>query len=65
MPVGKRDYWKDSSKEKRSLESDILYVFLPLGTQVYKYICVIVDHWLFWVTERSNHRENDALLDSL
>ena len=51
MPVGERDYWKDASKEKGSLESDILYVFLPLGTQVYKYICVIVDHWFFWVTE--------------
>ena len=50
---------------KRSLESDILYVFLSLGTQVYKYICVIVDHWFFWVTGQSNHRENDALLDSL
>ena len=33
----------------RSLESDILYVFLSLGTQVYKYICVSVDHWFFWV----------------
>ena len=43
-------YWKDTSGEKRSLESDILYVFLSLGTQVYKYICVIVDHWFFWVT---------------
>ena len=43
-------HWKDASEEKKSLESDILYVFLPLGTQVYKYICVIVDHWFFWVT---------------
>ena len=65
MPVGEIDYWKDASKEKRSLESDILYVFLSLGTQVYKYICMIVDHWFFWVTGRSNRRENNALLDSL
>ena len=43
-------HWKDASGEKRSLESDILYVFLSLGTQVYKYICVIMDHWFFWVT---------------
>ena len=59
------NHWKDASEEKRSLESDILYVFLSLGTQVYKYIYVIVDHWFFWVTGWSNHRENDALLDSL
>ena len=43
-------HWKDASVEKRSLGSEILYVFLSLGTQVYKYICVIVDHWFFWVT---------------
>ena len=43
-------HWKDASEEKRSLGSEILYVFLSLGTQVYKYICVIVDHWFFWVT---------------
>ena len=58
-------YWKDASEEKRSLESDILYVFLSLGTQVYKYICVIVDHWFFGITGQSNHQENDALIDSL
>ena len=49
-------HWKDASEEKRLLESDILYVFLSLGTQVYKYICVIVDHWFFEITGRSNHR---------
>ena len=43
-------HWKDTSEEKRSLESDNLYVFLCLETQVYKYIYVIVDHWFFWVT---------------
>ena len=43
-------HWKDASGEKRSLESDTLYVFLCLETQVYKYIYVIVDHWFFWVT---------------
>ena len=43
-------HWKDASGEKRSLGSDTLYVFLCLWTQVYKYICVIVDHWFFWVT---------------
>ena len=58
-------HWKDASEEKRSLESDNLYVFLCLETQVYKYIYVIVDHWFFWVTGLSNHQENDALLDSL
>ena len=58
-------HWKDASGGKRSLGSDTLYVFLCLQTQVYKYIYVIVDHWLFWVTGRSNHRENDTLLDSL
>ena len=31
-------HWKDASGEKRSLESDNLYVFLCLETQVYKYI---------------------------
>ena len=36
--------------KKRSLGSDTLNVFLCLETQVYKYICVIVDHWFFWVT---------------
>ena len=50
---------------KRSLESHILYVFLSLGTQVYKYICVIMDHWFFGIIGWSNNRENDALLDSL
>ena len=58
-------YWKDASEEKRSLESDNLYVFLCLETQVYKYIYVIMDHWFFWVTGGSNHRENNAPLDSL
>ena len=29
-------HWKDASGEKRSLGSDILYVFLCLETQVYK-----------------------------
>ena len=50
-------YWKDASRERTSLESDILYVFLSLGTQVYKYICVIMDHWsLYEVTiERTMH----------
>ena len=43
-------HWKDASGEKRSLDSDNLYVFLRLETQVYKYIYVIVDHWFFWVT---------------
>ena len=43
-------HWKDASGEKRSLGSDILYVFLCLEIQVYKYIYVIVDHWFFWVT---------------
>ena len=43
-------HWKDASGEKRSLESDNLYVFLCLEIQVYKYIYVIVDHWFFWVT---------------
>ena len=43
-------HWKDASEEKRSLESDILYVFLSFGTQVYKYICVIVDHGFFGIT---------------
>ena len=43
-------HWKDASEEKRSLESDNLYVLLSLETQVYKYIYVIVDHWFFWVT---------------
>ena len=38
-------HWKDASEEKRSLESDNLYVLLSLETQVYKYIYVIVDHW--------------------
>ena len=33
-------HWKDASEEKRSLESDNLYVFLCLETQVYKYIYV-------------------------
>ena len=48
-------HWKDASEEKKSLESDNQYVFLCLETQVYKYIYVIVDHWFFWVTGRSNH----------
>ena len=43
-------HWKDASGEKRSLESDNLYVFLCLETQVYKDIYVIVDHWFSWVT---------------
>ena len=43
-------HWKDASGKKRSLESDTLYVFLCLETQVYKYLYVIVDHWFFWVT---------------
>ena len=43
-------HWKDASREKRSLGSDILYAFFCLDTQVYKYIYVIVDHWFFWVT---------------
>ena len=30
-------HWKDASGEKRSLGSDILYVFLCLETQVYNY----------------------------
>ena len=32
-------HWKDASGEKRSLGSDILYVFLCLETQVYVLIC--------------------------
>ena len=43
-------HWKDASEEKRSQESDNLYVFLCLETQVYNYIYVIVFHWFFWVT---------------
>ena len=43
-------HWKDASAEKRSLESDDLYVFLCLETQLYKYIYVIMDHWFFWIT---------------
>ena len=45
-----------ASEGKRSLESDILYVFLSLGTQVYKYICVIIDHWFFLLNPRVRPR---------
>ena len=34
MPVGKREHWKDASEERRSLESDIQYVFLFWDTSV-------------------------------